>query len=83
MSEIKFQELPPNGRTSADWADIAEQLRQRPGEWALIGRRNTTTAFNIRAGKYRAMPSGEFDAVCRNSRGGEADIYVRYVGGAA
>jgi hypothetical protein len=34
--KIKFGEEPPPARRDYRWRDIAEALRKRPGEWALV-----------------------------------------------
>lgn len=83
MTEIKFQNPPMHKRGRTDWASVAEQLRQRPGEWALVARVNPAAVTHIKRGGYKAFPAGEFEATSRNARDSKADIYVRYVGGAA
>lgn len=83
MIQIKFQDPPALKRRRTDWDSVADQLKQRPGEWALIGNRHSSVASQIKKGQYRAFPAGEFEAICRNVRDHKADIYVRYVGGAA
>ena len=44
---------------------------------------NPAAVTHIKRGGYKAFPAGEFEATSRNARGNKADIYVRYVGGAA
>lgn len=87
---LKFQDPPPdakgkwNGRTSK-WAGIAEELRSRPGEWALVAERaSASTVTMINAGRAAGMPKGEFAAVGRNSDAvaNRCDVYARYIGGA-
>lgn len=89
MVEIRFEELPgatgigrrPNGRH----AQIAEALRERPGEWACIGVQDTarsagSLAYAIRTGRLSAyLPAGAFEASARTVRR-EHRLYVRFVG---
>lgn len=82
MTEIKFQNPPRRKRGRTDWVSVAEQLRQRPGEWALVARMSPATVVRIKRGGYKAFPAGEFEATSRNVRDKKADIYLRYVGGA-
>jgi len=64
--------------------DEAAQLRDRPGEWALLMTKDTPSkasdlAGNIRRGIMKAFqPAGAFEATIRGR-----DVWVRYVGGAA
>ncbi|CEG99579.1 hypothetical protein [Propionibacterium freudenreichii] len=82
---LAFGQLPAaqgKGR-SKKWERLAAQLKARPGEWACIGPRNTSTVWCIKHGRLVAFkPAGSFEAVSRNTRGGVADCWVRYVGGA-
>lgn len=88
-SAPKFGELPPasekegatRGRPDR-LLGIAAALRERPGEWAIIGtyaspRTAMNTAANARAGSYamRAFGPG-FETAVR-----DCDLWVRYVGG--
>lgn len=82
MTETKFQDPPMRKRGEVDWASVAEQLRQRPGEWALVTRANPSVVPQVKRGRYQALPRGEFEATSRNVRDGKAEIYLRYVGGA-
>lgn len=84
-SKIKFQD-PPRSKTGSDATarheDIAAQLKDRPGEWALILENvSPSAAGNIRRGMTRAYrPAGSFETAARKSAGGKADIWARYVG---
>lgn len=86
MSEIKFGDLPPDGRSSniTDWPQIVAALRARPGEWAMVGRRNGVYVTRIKRGGMGFLPVGAFEAAARNSarEGGSrySDIWVRYIG---
>lgn len=61
---------------------IAVQLRQRPGEWALIveGYAHSSMGSLISRGKIRPYaPAGTYEAVARSVNGTHS-IYARYVG---
>jgi hypothetical protein len=61
---------------------IARQLRQRPGEWALIieGFTHSSMGSLISRGKIRPYaPAGTYEAVARAISGAH-NIYARYVG---
>lgn len=65
---------------------VAEQLRERPGEWAVVldgeasrGKASGMT-FHIRLGQIACFtPSGDFDAVMRRVED-RFTVYARYVG---
>lgn len=92
MPKITFKNPPASrrGRTpSAEWQSIADQLRRRPGKWALVKSGiNGGFASHIKAGRIVAFaPAGSFEATWRQSAGPTADkafpggdLYVRYVG---
>ncbi|RLP68389.1 hypothetical protein D9V30_10390 [Mycetocola reblochoni] len=86
MAQLEFKEPPAHGRKKHvdDWKDTADQLRNRPGEWALVATdASPSMVRHIKAGTYIGMrPAGHFDAVSRGNRGSRADeIYARYIGG--
>jgi len=61
---------------------IARQLRQRPGEWALIveGLTHASMGSLISRGKIRPYaPAGSYEAVARAVNGAN-NIYARYMG---
>lgn len=78
---------PPAGRGSGRrHAPIAEELKNRPGEWRrldgyLSSRSSGSMAHTIRKGLLPAYePAGAFEAVSRFA-GSDYFVYVRYVGG--
>jgi hypothetical protein len=83
----KFGELPPTDRAAKRNGDnnqaIADELRARPGEWALVLHADTNAhawqkASNIKRGIIAAFrPFGAFEATTRNG----VDVWARYVGG--
>lgn len=86
---IDWQEPPPPAlvrrphltRVSA-LAGLAEELRARPGDWALVYDgssygKASGMATHIRLGQVRAFtPTGDFDAVSHKGR-----TWARYMGG--
>jgi hypothetical protein len=73
-------ELPPptrKGRPVQRFVGAAEIMRSAPGEWFAIDRSpRSQTASNLRAGKYAAIPRGEFEIESRKIDG-EFVIYAR------
>ena len=81
---LKWEEPPPSlGSTGLDHQGIANALRGRPKEWAVIaelgpgkGPKASEIASNIKYGRismYR--PAGSFEA-----KGLKGKVYARYVG---
>lgn len=65
-----------------DYEGIAHDLRERPGEWALVavGPGHTGTAGHISSARARCFkPAGSFEAR-RQQVGEEIRVYARYVG---
>lgn len=85
---------PGRGRLGKyPWQEIADQLKERPGEWALVlTGLDASPITSINTGKYVAFqPPRSFEAVSRSrapkgqetpqpSTGKVYDIYVRYLG---
>jgi len=84
---VKWQDPPivkPGRHGGSKWKVATDELRERPGVWALIGEsESSAVAFNINHGKIKGIEAGEFEATCRNTVGSKADIYARYVGAAS
>lgn len=82
---VAFGELPAPGRRRTTHSLIAAQLRQRPGEWALIATRATpgnasSTAQAIRTARLSSYaPRGAFESAARTEKG-VYGVYARYVG---
>lgn len=74
---LEWKEPPTGvgrGNNRGRWAKIAEQLKERPGEWALVARdewvSNSTTSLQ----KYGC------EATCRGVVNGKAEeVYARYI----
>jgi hypothetical protein len=89
MTEVTFKDPPPykprNGRR--DWQAIADLLRSRPGEWALVASDAApATSTQIKRGMMRGMPAGHFDSRTagfkKGVNNGRCDIYARYLNAA-
>lgn len=70
--------------TGSKYDQIAEQLRQRPGVWAVVLESSVGIAggltTHIRLGQISCFtPTGDFEATSRH-RGDSAVVYARYVG---
>ena len=87
---LKFQDPPPDAKGAwkgrkSKWAGIAEELRSRPGEWALVGEQVSASVVTmIKSGRAAGMAAGEFAAIGRNTNNAthRCDVYARYIGGA-
>jgi len=74
---------PVHKGAKSKWPQIAAQLRERPGEWALIATDvSPSVAANIKAGRLRGMEAGAFDATVRANgyENRRVDVYARFVG---
>lgn len=90
-SVLRWEEPPPSRFPDRPWTtrrshleDLAEELRQRPSDWALVYEgtpgRASGMATHIRLGQLRCFtPTGDFDAVTRKVDG-VTRTYARYVG---
>lgn len=92
MTEVKWEAPPPaanGGKSIAASAErhrgLAQQLKDNPGEWAVVGTKETPAlagqnAYDIRKANLAAYrPAGSFEAVARTVDG-EHRVYARYVG---
>jgi len=89
MSELTWEE-PPRATNYVDrvgkQAEAAAQLRERPGEWAVVlvcesSSVASSMAYAIRNGTRSTWtPAGSFEAKARTKEG-EHRVYARYVGG--
>lgn len=83
-SLVRFEEPPASkgGRSESPRnREIAEALRSRPGEWALVGEneRNDGLAVRIRSGKAKSFAQGTWEAKSRSNSDGTVNIYARFV----
>lgn len=78
---LRWEDPPPRGGSDRyDWSEIADDLVENQGRWALVAiAPNASTAGQmarrIRDGLYDAMPRG-FEATARTVDG-EARVYAR------
>jgi hypothetical protein len=83
---VEWADPPPGRRAqSEEWEAIAQELRSRPGQWAIVARgRSAETATRIKNGTLAAFrPAGTFEARTtgrKNASDQRCDIYARYVG---
>jgi len=84
MPEIKFIGPPPTSKKNVQ-NEIADALKARPGEWAVVRiadsvSKGTSASNYIRAAKSSVYhPAGSFESVYR-CVDGEHRVYARYVG---
>lgn len=91
LNTVRFGDLPPDKRSNqVKYLEQAEQLKARPGDWALVFEGvSQSTGNNVRKGTLAAFrPEGAFEVATRNQRRPDdgvgdsvVDVYVRYVGG--
>jgi hypothetical protein len=80
---VKFGTPPPQRKSPYDWDSIAEQLRKKPGEWALIFEGDKTSLVTaIRIDGIRALrPRKGFETRTTNNTKGSprtCDLWMRY-----
>lgn len=85
---LLFEDPPEDDQRRGEWGihrRHAAQLRQQPGQWAVVGiyrtsRSSGSLAYQIRKGSLPAYaPAGAFEArACTVD--GEHRVYVRFVG---
>lgn len=79
-------EAPRDSKTKGRWDRVADELRARPGEWAiveLLEKNNNASRLvsSIRRGVTTSFaPAGTFEAAQRTRDDGGFAIYARYVG---
>src|SRR5262245_34073591 len=83
VSGVTWEEPPIVVRTRYDWQAIADQLKERPGEWAKIFERDRTSIVNaIRQGGVRCLaPRLGFEVRTRNNERYPVrmcSLYLRY-----
>ena len=67
---------------SADYSELAEELRRHPGQWALVGENlSVSIGSHISSGRIKAFqPAGSFEGAVRGSKNGRAQkVFARYV----
>lgn len=86
---VRWEDPPPPMHPGHEWTlgtytALADELRSRPGRWAVIfeGPKSERSALatHVRHGVLTAFtPPGDFDAAAR-VRDGVRTVYARYVG---
>ena len=81
--ELQWKAPEPSAwapRRTTKWKSIADALRDRPGQWALVAESvSRALASGI---KKRVLLPGEFEITTRkNGEDGKCDMYARYIGG--
>jgi hypothetical protein len=84
-TNITFGEVPENkgGRAESPRnKEIADVLRSRPGEWALVAQdeNNDGLAVRIRRGQAKSFREGIWEATSRRTEDDRFDIHARYIG---
>lgn len=73
---------PKGGRVESKRnMEIADLLRSKPGEWALIaeGESSDGLAVRIRSGRAKSFAQGVWESASRKNAEGTIDIYARFV----
>lgn len=76
-------ENPPEKPRRGRYAEFAQALNARPGEWAVFAtfdanlkKRGWVASNSINSGKFVDFPKGHFEAVSR-TLGGTTRVYIR------
>ena len=82
---MKWESPSKHGSERHDWLKIAHELRDNPGEWALVAENVVRTyVTHIKRGSINAFaPAGSYEAVSRGygtDQTRTAKLYARYVG---
>jgi hypothetical protein len=88
---IRWEDPPPSNTRKeppGKYVHIADALRQRPGEWAVVSENaNSNMAYSIKNGTLKGFdPPRSFEAVSRGNPGYESrnnmrsTIYARFIG---
>lgn len=95
MSVIRWEEPPHNGRIRAEaraaqWQPVADELRQRPGQWAVIEENYHSAVAGsmsyVKQGCGPFAPRGSFETKSRtlpddgSRTARKVLLYARYVG---
>lgn len=91
---MEFVTPPPEkkGQRSQKWREIVDALKEKRGEWALVGNFSPGVATHIRRGKYPAFLDGcdrspdlwmqaHWEVTTRKTDNGKRnDVYIRWIG---
>lgn len=92
---MEFVTPPPEkkGQRSQKWREIVATLKEKKGEWALVGNFSPGVATHIRRGKYPAFledcdhdqhgvyMAAHWEVTTRKTDNGKRnDVYIRWLG---
>lgn len=92
---MEFVTPPPErkGQRSQKWREIVAALKEKKGEWALVGNFSPGVATHIRRGKYPAFledcdndqhgvyMAAHWEVTTRKTDNGKRnDVYIRWLG---
>lgn len=82
---MKWENPKEHGGERHNWLKIAHELKDHPGEWALVGENVVRTyVTHIKRGTIKAFsPPGSYEAVSRGygtDQSRTAKLYARYIG---
>lgn len=90
VDEVKWDKPPaPRGERTARFKQLSQELKQRPGAWALAEdgmdeyrTMAATMASRISSGTLSAFrPAGEYEATSsKDKETGSTRLFIRYVG---
>jgi hypothetical protein len=87
MTALEFRDPPPPKKARRNWQAIADQLKARPGRWAVVASGSRSTVANIvsriNRNDYKVFaPVGAFKAECRESEKtpGQFEAFAKFVG---
>ncbi|MFD6250688.1 hypothetical protein [Streptomyces roseolus] len=84
ISKLDISWTEPKPRPIGGHAEIAQQLRKNPGQWARIERpyghaSGRSVSYRINGGGLGYVPAGDYEATHR-MEDGATYVYVRYLG---
>lgn len=82
-TSLKFEDPPPRTRNRFDWEKVANELRQHPGEWALIAKNFPASLVSSAYNGIKSFPMDEFElSTSDNTRTTPrtCTLHARYVG---
>lgn len=71
--DIKWEEPDATRRGNGEYAALADALKARPGEWALVSENSHASVTGHLKRRYG------LEAVARETKDGRAKIYARFV----
>jgi hypothetical protein len=83
ISDVTWEDPPPDSRRRYDWVMIREKLEAKPGEWAKVFENDRTSiATALKSGSIRSMaPSTGIEVRTTNNTRGHprtCTLFLRY-----